>query len=1039
MMKKIHYILYILAVLALLGSCSQALEPPVSREGSVILNVSTGASGGAPASVRTILPEDSPSFNHYKLVFSKEGSADITIDDSDGLTGSVYRQELEAGTWTVRAEAYRSFTPTGETEEKEYLAARGSKSLTVAPGAVTEETVELEPVPVNEPGAPKGIFTYTVIFPDGASGTLTLGTGDPVSLSSGTGVSLELDPGYYDLIISLTITLTNGSLSAGDSEKVHIYSGLESKYEFAFTGDDFTALVYLTGTISLPSGIDSGDISGGTIKAYSDAAYTNLIATNSVEIQAASTWLMGIPLSCIGSPVYLVVEARGRNGKIYTGTGTVPSVDMEAGVRNIELEDTTNPGGVADQSAVPGDGRVHLRWTNPEDRDLDHIEITFSPGAPAQPITVPKGIKTKTITGLSNGTPYIFTITAVDTAGNSSIVQTVDGEPVAGVSVSGIGTHLGPVTGEENADNPIFLPLASGTNLPAEWSSILSAIAGKYVALDLSACTANGEFDPGMAAPGESFIVSLILPDTATSIKAGYYSNPTFQYFTNLKQAGGEGIITIGDFAFQGCIALTEVSFPKATDIDWGAFYGCSALTEASFPKATDIGELAFYDCSALTEASFPEATSIGDYAFLDCSALTEASFPAATSISYEAFSGCSALTEASFPVANYIGFYAFEGCSALTEAYFPAAADIGDRTFLGCSALTEAYFPAAASISYEAFSGCSALTEAYFPAAADIGDRAFLGCSALTEAYFPKATSIGNFAFANCSDLTEAYFPEAASIISGAFSGCSALTEVYFPEAASIGGYAFEGCSALTEASFPAAASIGNSAFLDCSALTEASFPEATDIGGGAFRGCSALTEASFPKAASIGNSAFLDCSALTEASFPEAASIGEWAFAYCSALTEASFPEATDIGEGAFDGCSALTEAYFPKATSIGNFAFANCSDLREASFPEAASIGNYAFAYTGTTTLTLTRGNAVPTLGYWMFYYVLDEKTVTVKVPSGATGYAPPETTFPAIYSGSDATPCWGNGFRGLGWNGSTVTAYLNSNITLTIQYE
>jgi hypothetical protein len=72
---------------------------------------------------------------------------------------------------------------------------------------------------------------------------------------------------------------------------------------------------------------------------------------------------------------------------------------------------------------------------------------------------------------------------------------------------------------------------------------------------------------------------------------------------------------------------------------------------------------------------------------------------------------------------------------------------------------------------------------------------------------------------------------------------------------------------------------------------------------------------------------------------------------------------------------------------------------------------------------------------------------KKTVTVKVPSGATGYA---SSLPATFTGSDSAANWGNGFRGGGWNGSAFVVaalgsegtiggagWVDSNITLTIE--
>jgi hypothetical protein len=63
--------------------------------------------------------------------------------------------------------------------------------------------------------------------------------------------------------------------------------------------------------------------------------------------------------------------------------------------------------------------------------------------------------------------------------------------------------------------------------------------------------------------------------------------------------------------------------------------------------------------------------------------------------------------------------------------------------------------------------------------------------------------------------------------------------------------------------------------------------------------------------------------------------------------------------------------------------------------------------------------------------MFAGVTVAKTVTVRVPSGATGYG---------VSPTDTTVNWGNGFRGMGWDGSSyLTPYINSDISLTIEQE
>jgi hypothetical protein len=67
----------------------------------------------------------------------------------------------------------------------------------------------------------------------------------------------------------------------------------------------------------------------------------------------------------------------------------------------------------------------------------------------------------------------------------------------------------------------------------------------------------------------------------------------------------------------------------------------------------------------------------------------------------------------------------------------------------------------------------------------------------------------------------------------------------------------------------------------------------------------------------------------------------------------------------------------------------------------------------------------------LGILMLNGITANRTVTVKVPNGATGYGTSPTNTTADN--------WGNGFRGAGWDGSTTgSGYINTYITLKIEY-
>ena len=265
------------------------------------------------------------------------------------------------------------------------------------------------------------------------------------------------------------------------------------------------------------------------------------------------------------------------------------------------------------------------------------------------------------------------------------------------------------------------------------------------------------------------------------------------------------------------------------------------------------------------------------------------------------------------------------------------------------------------------------------------------------------------------------------------------------------IGDSAFSDCHALTTVSLPAATSIGDSAFAYCYALTTVSLPATLiTISGNPFRGCrnlAAITVAPGNPNYSAQDGMLLNKAGITLIAYPgatgavtlnTATSIGDQAFSNCDTLTTVSLPAATSIGTGAFGGCAALPTVSLPAATDIGDYTFAG-SALPTVSLPAATDIGSHTFAGTGGNAITVTLGSAASTLGGGMFSSVDTAKTVTVKVPSGATGYG----TLGTIYSGSDSTVTWGNGFRGKGWDGSGVfssgATSINSYITLTIQVE
>ena len=78
-------------------------------------------------------------------------------------------------------------------------------------------------------------------------------------------------------------------------------------------------------------------------------------------------------------------------------------------------------------------------------------------------------------------------------------------------------------------------------------------------------------------------------------------------------------VVTIGIEAFDGCISLSAVSFPKCERVDLFAFQSCYALTAVDFPACSYMGQATFESCFALAVARFPVCTAIGINAFEGC------------------------------------------------------------------------------------------------------------------------------------------------------------------------------------------------------------------------------------------------------------------------------------------------------------------------------------------------------------------------------------------------------------------------------------
>ena len=160
-----------------------------------------------------------------------------------------------------------------------------------------------------------------------------------------------------------------------------------------------------------------------------------------------------------------------------------------------------------------------------------------------------------------------------------------------------------------------------------------------------------------------------------------YYETPFKNSKRNLANAYiGEGVTTIGNYAFYLCNSLTSVVIPDSvTTIGSSAFYNCGSLISVAFgenSRLTTIGYFAFYECTSLTSITIPDSlTSTGQSVFSGCSSLTSVVFEdnsKLTYLSHRTFHGCSSLESIVIPESvTMIGGDVFSGCSSLKSVTF--------------------------------------------------------------------------------------------------------------------------------------------------------------------------------------------------------------------------------------------------------------------------------------------------------------------------------------------------------------------------------
>lgn len=299
-----------------------------------------------------------------------------------------------------------------------------------------------------------------------------------------------------------------------------------------------------------------------------------------------------------------------------------------------------------------------------------------------------------------------------------------------------------------------------------------------------------------------------------------YWKEHRFQSNAKIKEVViPEGIISIPQRAFAGCINLRSVTLPESmTAIYQGAFQGCEKLEEINLPNSiTSIGENErfvspadeyamdyhaygyFFDtwlighggagtfkgCASLKSIRIPDGVKrILPETFYDCTKLESVHIPdGVQSIEYGTFKNCTSLKEIVLPEGlESIGVSAFENCWSLTKIHIPSAVTlISDRAFADCTSLASIHIP----------EGVNAATKSAFEKTRWLINHPE-GCIIVgivlikykgseSSVNIPDhVESIGKGAFQGCKNLETVVIPDSVTYIGdGAFDDCYGLSSV--------------------------------------------------------------------------------------------------------------------------------------------------------------------------------------------------------------------------------------------------------------------
>ena len=442
----------------------------------------------------------------------------------------------------------------------------------------------------------------------------------------------------------------------------------------------------------------------------------------------------------------------------------------------------------------------------------------------------------------------------------------------------------------------------------------------------------------------------------------------------------GDGVTTIGDYAFRDFRDLTSVTIPNSvTTIGDDAFGVCSSLTSVTIPNSvTTIGKSAFASCSSLTSVTIPNSvTTIGYEAFDNMGKIIWL-----TNTPPDGYGDvkCSIHYVANDLYPNLYNKRVYPYLSSIFEVdgikYVPVSPSERICDALDCIYTGDPYeVKINKKVNYKGVDmtvreinpytayKCANIKKAYIDINGSIGHSAFSGCANLSTVNIAKVNDIGNRAFSECTNLVSVVVKDGNNIGESAFSNCSSLETLSLDnKIKSLGRSAFENCRNLKQFVIPNSVTILNYELLrDCSSLKSIRIHKGVNQLNETFYGCTNLSTLIIEDRntsltlVSNNNPLFKDCKLDSvyiggKIIYKTSYNGGYSPFYRNTSLRTVKISDAeTTIYDNEFYGCTNLQNVSIgDNVKSIGKWAFSGCSSLKNFTFGSGLqSIGQEAFS--------------------------------------------------------------------------------------------